>query len=448
MPIREEPLIVKDVILMSPGEWNGWRYDPDELKKAFASTNWQDEHITSLFLDHPENPANAAKDWIGRVKNPRQMPDGTVKGDLEIWDEDIAMKLTKAKANFGVSPRVIGNEDLETKSFLDFYFDNFCIVAKPAQSTAVLHLSKNLKFDGAIRQLNKEDLAKVTAMEEKRKKMGLSPAQFYAAPRDPPSSSALPIFDAEHVRNAMARFNQTKFKSAAEKAKARKKIIAAAKKFKIEISSFKEMVLTEEEIELLENLQSTNMLNKNMKGGKKQMSEEEKKTEEVETTEEPEKVVEESKSETESTEELSDEQVLSIMNEDLDGFNAYAKEVRAKNPSISLKELAKRYKVQKERMNFVEELSDAEATVLLKKLLSKMGVEGFSAKTEKQLASNELAKKIEALEKSIKELGKKEKVPAPKAVKNLTDSKSEKPLMFGKAPSEGVMELAQMFGIR
>jgi hypothetical protein len=45
----------------------------------------------------------------------------------------------------------------------------------------------------------------------------------------------LPINDASHVRNAMARFNQTEFQSEAAKERARKKIVAAAKRFDIEI---------------------------------------------------------------------------------------------------------------------------------------------------------------------------------------------------------------------
>ncbi|MHA1383233.1 MAG: DUF6582 domain-containing protein [Candidatus Helarchaeota archaeon] len=81
---------------------------------------------------------------------------------------------------------------------------------------------------------------KVTDMEAERKRRGMSVSQFYAAPRDPPSSSALPIFDAAHVRNAMARFNQTHFLSAAEKAKAKRKIEAAARKFGIKNEKKKE----------------------------------------------------------------------------------------------------------------------------------------------------------------------------------------------------------------
>jgi hypothetical protein len=45
----------------------------------------------------------------------------------------------------------------------------------------------------------------------------------------------LPINDASHARNAIARFNQTEFESQAAKERARKKIIAAAKTFDIEI---------------------------------------------------------------------------------------------------------------------------------------------------------------------------------------------------------------------
>ena len=45
----------------------------------------------------------------------------------------------------------------------------------------------------------------------------------------------LPIPDESHVRNAMARFNQTDFESAAAKERARRKILAAAKKHGIEI---------------------------------------------------------------------------------------------------------------------------------------------------------------------------------------------------------------------
>ncbi len=46
----------------------------------------------------------------------------------------------------------------------------------------------------------------------------------------------LPINDESHVRNAMARFNQTDFESKTAKEEARKKIVAAAKRHGIEVS--------------------------------------------------------------------------------------------------------------------------------------------------------------------------------------------------------------------
>ena len=45
----------------------------------------------------------------------------------------------------------------------------------------------------------------------------------------------LPIHDESHVRNAIARFNQTDFESKAAKERARKKILAAAKRHGIEV---------------------------------------------------------------------------------------------------------------------------------------------------------------------------------------------------------------------
>jgi len=45
----------------------------------------------------------------------------------------------------------------------------------------------------------------------------------------------LPINDESHIRNAIARWNQTEFESDAKKEEARRKILAAAKKHDIEV---------------------------------------------------------------------------------------------------------------------------------------------------------------------------------------------------------------------
>ena len=46
----------------------------------------------------------------------------------------------------------------------------------------------------------------------------------------------LPIHDEEHVRNAIARFNQTAFESVDAKEKARRKVLAAAKRDGIDVA--------------------------------------------------------------------------------------------------------------------------------------------------------------------------------------------------------------------
>ena len=45
----------------------------------------------------------------------------------------------------------------------------------------------------------------------------------------------LPINDESHIRNAMARWNQTEFESASAKERARRKIVSAARRHGIEV---------------------------------------------------------------------------------------------------------------------------------------------------------------------------------------------------------------------
>ena len=66
-----------------------------------------------------------------------------------------------------------------------------------------------------------------------RKRERLSKNQFAYVDRQ--GGEHLPIHDESHVRNAMARFNQTDFESLIAKEAARRKILAAAKRHKIEV---------------------------------------------------------------------------------------------------------------------------------------------------------------------------------------------------------------------
>ena len=73
-------------------------------------------------------------------------------------------------------------------------------------------------------------MAELTA----RKRDKLRSNQFAYVDRD--GGEHLPIHDESHVRNAIARFNQTDFESAAAKERARRKIVAAAKRHGIEVA--------------------------------------------------------------------------------------------------------------------------------------------------------------------------------------------------------------------
>ncbi len=57
--------------------------------------------------------------------------------------------------------------------------------------------------------------------------------QFAYVDRD--GGEHLPINDESHVRNAIARFNQTEFESKAAKERARKRVLTAAKRYGIDV---------------------------------------------------------------------------------------------------------------------------------------------------------------------------------------------------------------------
>jgi hypothetical protein len=66
-----------------------------------------------------------------------------------------------------------------------------------------------------------------------KKRDRLRSNQFAYVDRD--GGEHLPIHDASHVRNALARFNQTHFESKTAKERAHRKILRAAKRFGVEV---------------------------------------------------------------------------------------------------------------------------------------------------------------------------------------------------------------------
>jgi hypothetical protein len=63
----------------------------------------------------------------------------------------------------------------------------------------------------------------------------LRKGQFAYVDRD--GTGHLPIHDESHVRNAIARWNQTDFPSKTAKEQARRKILAAARRHKIDVAA-------------------------------------------------------------------------------------------------------------------------------------------------------------------------------------------------------------------
>jgi hypothetical protein len=73
----------------------------------------------------------------------------------------------------------------------------------------------------------------MTALRERQRKAMNKDVFAYVDDR---GEGHLPLNDESHVRNAMARFNQTAFETKTDKERARRKIVAAARKHGIEIS--------------------------------------------------------------------------------------------------------------------------------------------------------------------------------------------------------------------
>lgn len=124
--------VFKDKILMSPGIWNGWYYSPDEIQKAYNSTDWTNASNLALFADHKDRDTSA---WIGYVRNPRLVGEHQV-GDLVMCDKEYAKKLMLG-AKFGISPKLAGmGTDGAVKNAS---YKNFSVVVDPACKTTFLN---------------------------------------------------------------------------------------------------------------------------------------------------------------------------------------------------------------------------------------------------------------------------------------------------------------------
>ncbi|GEM_PF-3513658 len=269
-----KPFLIKDVLLLSPGVWNDKIFSKESIIQGFYKTDWSNKENYALIYSHTE----LAENWVGNVINRQITEEGKLYGDLEIYDKDLAIKLGKGKAKLGISAKVAG-DGTGPEFFIDSY-KNFSVVYDPACREAFINLTEggivssdtskgNEVIESTVNEPidygEKEKLALITAMEKKRKELGMTVSEFYAAPRDPPSNSALPIFDVTHVRNALARFNQTHFINSEEKSKAKRKIITAAKKFNIEITKLEEDLKKLKKEDKKENMEKVNEVEASVK---------------------------------------------------------------------------------------------------------------------------------------------------------------------------------------
>lgn len=131
-------IILKDKVLLTPGEWNGLQFSAEEIKKGYEMTDWNNKDNYALIYDHDEKAIN----WLGNVINIRMSDSGELIGDLEIFDENLARKLTIGQAKLGISARVVGYEN-EEGELVNFTFENFSVVYDPACKNAYINLSED-----------------------------------------------------------------------------------------------------------------------------------------------------------------------------------------------------------------------------------------------------------------------------------------------------------------
>ena len=136
------PIIVKDITLISPGEWRGkdkilTYYSEESIRNGFENTSWDN---MMLFLDHQDTEDHGVSNLAGFVRNARLSAGGIV-GDLEIWHPIISTFINQAKATFGVSMTTEGIERMNGMDSSEYDIKNyksFSLVIEPACKSAMI----------------------------------------------------------------------------------------------------------------------------------------------------------------------------------------------------------------------------------------------------------------------------------------------------------------------
>lgn len=147
------PILIKGKTLMAPGTWNEILYTAAEIDNAFKNSDFDDKNIISLYANHEDQSVDS---WVGYVRNLQLNEGGVVTGDLEVWNPLIGIYLDKAKAKFGISPKLKGFETTDGK-LRNFTFENFSVVTNPAVKKAYINLSElNLQGGKKMSEGNKQ----------------------------------------------------------------------------------------------------------------------------------------------------------------------------------------------------------------------------------------------------------------------------------------------------
>jgi len=185
-----KPVILKNILILSPGRWNDVDYTELEIQKAFNNTDWNDRKFTSLYLDHQDTKERGVGNWVGYIKNQR-MENSSLVGDLEIWNPMIGAFLAQAKAKFGISATLAGRENKQMSKMEDFHFESFSIVTDPACKPAMINLDKvNMVQDSDVKVVTMENEVKeVVELESVKHKQRREDSEFVKEKKEHPSFS-------------------------------------------------------------------------------------------------------------------------------------------------------------------------------------------------------------------------------------------------------------------
>jgi hypothetical protein len=163
-------------------------------------------------------------------------PEKSIKLRIKVVDSDAITKVKEGVyRGISVKGALVGKKWPDGKYYrYTVKPTEFSLVDKPANPNATIQV---IKADGS------HEVWKV-AGGAKTKRVGgkdLGPESFaYVGDKEETATWKLPIHDASHVRNALARLNQTQGIPEDKKAGVRSKIIRAAKRFDIDASSLDE----------------------------------------------------------------------------------------------------------------------------------------------------------------------------------------------------------------